>query len=59
MRTLAETRARSAQGAGNRALNLGAFKANQACNPRTPQSVIQSVSQSWTSKSRGLNMKWR
>ena len=32
MRTQPETRARSAQEAGKRALNLGASKANQACN---------------------------
>ena len=31
MRTQPETRARSAQEAGKRALNLGASKANQAC----------------------------
>ena len=32
MRTQPETRARSAQEAGKRALNLGASKANQACS---------------------------
>ena len=31
MRTTPETRARSAQEAGKRALNLWVFKANQAC----------------------------
>ena len=34
MRTQPETRARSAQEAGKRALNLGASKTNQACTRR-------------------------
>ena len=40
MRTQPKTRARSAQEAGNRALNLGVSKANQACKHTTPISRL-------------------
>ena len=45
MRTQPETRARSAQEAGKRALNLGASKANQACT--TLNAVISLMRGVW------------
>ena len=41
MRTQPETRARSAQEAGKRALNLGASKPNQACRAESRRSELK------------------